>query len=266
VTGATIALASSNNTDTDSAAAAAGSELPSTAGEDGEAPKLASEHKYNSFERPARSSLRTSIEQGRTSEPGSGGRRAVGFSIDENESVCPLNSRDSDTESVASHRTGASNLANSDSVSLKKIVDTFYKRVLQHDDLKPFFAHMSTSDMDKLRSHQVKFMALAFGGKELVNEEDPSLDLRKIHYRLIRDKGLGLDQWKTFVDLFEDVLRDLPAIPASTASQAMASIRATKNFFVPLGQEALVPKSIMDMPEIPLNDNDYDDEDGSQSL
>ena len=39
---------------------------------------------------------------------------------------------------------------------------------------------------------QVKFMALAFGGKELVNEEDPSLDLRKIHYRLIRDKGLGL--------------------------------------------------------------------------
>jgi hypothetical protein len=35
-------------------------------------------------------------------------------------------------------------------------------------------------------------MALAFGGKELVNEEDPSLDLRKIHYRLIRDKGLGL--------------------------------------------------------------------------
>ena len=95
VTGATTALASSNNTDTDSAAAAAGSELPCTAGQDGEAPKLASEHKYNSFERPARSSLRTSMEQRRTSEPGSGGRRAVGFSIDENEAVCPLNSRDS---------------------------------------------------------------------------------------------------------------------------------------------------------------------------
>ena len=61
-----------------------------------------------------------------------------------------------DTDSVASHRTGTSNLANSDSVSLKKIVDTFYDRVVQHDDLKPFFAHMSTSDMDKLRRHQVR--------------------------------------------------------------------------------------------------------------
>ena len=65
------------------------------------------------------------------------------------------------------------------------------------------------------------------------------------------------------MDLFEDVLHDLPAIPASTAAQAMASIRATKNFFVPVGQEALVPKSIMDMPEVPLND---DNDDRSQEL
>jgi hypothetical protein len=35
-------------------------------------------------------------------------------------------------------------------------------------------------------------MALAFGGKELVREEDPNLNLRKIHYRLIRDQGLTL--------------------------------------------------------------------------
>jgi hypothetical protein len=63
------------------------------------------------------------------------------------------------------------------------------------------------------------------------------------------------------VDLFEEVLHDLPAIPATTATQAMASIRATKNFFVPIGQEDLVPKSIMDMPDIPLNDaeNDYNE-------
>jgi hypothetical protein len=35
-------------------------------------------------------------------------------------------------------------------------------------------------------------MGLAFGGKELVDEEDPNLNLRKIHYHLIRDKGLSL--------------------------------------------------------------------------
>lgn len=39
---------------------------------------------------------------------------------------------------------------------------------------------------------QVRFMGLAFGGKELVFEEDPNLDLRKVHYHLIRDKGLSL--------------------------------------------------------------------------
>lgn len=35
-------------------------------------------------------------------------------------------------------------------------------------------------------------MALAFGGKELVNDEDPNMDLRKIHLHLIRDQGLDM--------------------------------------------------------------------------
>lgn len=40
-------------------------------------------------------------------------------------------------------------------------------------------------------------MGLAFGGKELVFEEDPNLNLRKVHYRLIRDKGLSLVSLKS---------------------------------------------------------------------
>jgi hypothetical protein len=35
-------------------------------------------------------------------------------------------------------------------------------------------------------------MGLAFGGKDLVFEEDPNLDLRKVHYRLIKDRGLSM--------------------------------------------------------------------------
>jgi len=38
---------------------------------------------------------------------------------------------------------------------------------------------------------QVRLMGLAFGGKELVLEEDPNLNLRKVHSRLIKDKGLA---------------------------------------------------------------------------
>jgi hypothetical protein len=44
---------------------------------------------------------------------------------------------------------------------------------------------------------QVRFMGLAFGGKDLVFEEDPNLNLRKVHYRLIRDKGLSLVSKRT---------------------------------------------------------------------
>jgi hypothetical protein len=43
-----------------------------------------------------------------------------------------------------------------------------------------------------IMSIQVRFMGMAFGGKELVFEEDPNLNLRKVHYRLIKDRGLTL--------------------------------------------------------------------------
>jgi hypothetical protein len=92
VTGAAMGLASSNHAE---AEAAARSGSPCSAGPDGEAPKLNADHKYNSFERPLRPSLRSSVEYRRTSEAGSTGRRAVGFSIDESQPVCPLSSRDS---------------------------------------------------------------------------------------------------------------------------------------------------------------------------
>ena len=135
-------------------------------------------------------------------------------------------------------------LAASDSASLKKVVDLFYERVVADARLGPFFAAV---DVPKLKSHQVVFMALVFGGKELVldvsaarsrggtgrrgeeggertrrrgrgaplfapttyvhtttatpaftitrhhhthEQEHPDLNLRRIHYKLIRDRGL----------------------------------------------------------------------------
>jgi hypothetical protein len=55
-------------------------------------------------------------------------------------------------------------------------------------------------------------MGLAFGGKELVNEEDPNLNLRRIHYHLIRDKGLSL-------------VRGLEASSSSSSSSTFAATR-----------------------------------------
>lgn len=52
--------------------------------------------------------------------------------------------------------------------------------------------HMIGTPVSAAVRLQLRFMGLAFGGKELVIEEDPNLNLRKIHYHLIRDKGLSL--------------------------------------------------------------------------
>ncbi|GBF90610.1 hypothetical protein Rsub_03182 [Raphidocelis subcapitata] len=122
-------------------------------------------------------------------------------------------------------------LAASDSVSLKKVVDVFYEKVMADPVLSPFFHEV---DVPKLKSHQVQFMAMAFGGKELVLEEHPNLNLRRIHYKLIRDRGLTERHWEVFFERFKDALRELPEIPEATKSTALRSVATTRAYFVPL--------------------------------
>eukprot|EP00878_Enallax_costatus_P004993 GHUV01005252.1.p1 GENE.GHUV01005252.1~~GHUV01005252.1.p1 ORF type:complete len:196 (+),score=50.58 GHUV01005252.1:1436-2023(+) len=126
-------------------------------------------------------------------------------------------------------------IAGADSISLKKIIDMFYEKVVADPKIGHFFVGI---DMIKLKRHQVRTMALAFGGKELVNDEDPNMDLRKIHIHLIRDKKLDLSDWECFVGLFDETLEQLEReIPAETRQKAMRSLRATRHYFVPIGQE-----------------------------
>ncbi|GBF88947.1 hypothetical protein Rsub_01446 [Raphidocelis subcapitata] len=124
----------------------------------------------------------------------------------------------------------------SDSLSLKKIVDLFYDRILTDTMLSPFFKSV---DVPKLKSHQVNFMALAFGGKELVFDERPDLNLRRIHYKLIKDGGLTEEHWRRFVTRFEDTLATLPEVPAESKAAALASVRATRHYFAPPTPEEL---------------------------
>jgi hemoglobin len=95
------------------------------------------------------------------------------------------------------------------SVSLKKIVDRFYDRVLADPIIAPFFAAV---DLAKLKSHQLQFMALAFGGRELVLADYPEFDLRRIHKHLLRDRGLTERHWELFYDHFVRTLEDLPEV------------------------------------------------------
>jgi hemoglobin len=184
---------------------------------------LAGVHMYNSTEKPVRSAMRPSMEgrsPGQYSRKSSSGLSSVGFNVNVNA-----------PEAETSH----SSFTGANSISLKKIVDMFYDKVLADTALAPFFENIN---MQKLKMHQVRFMGLAFGGKDLVFEEDPNLNLRKVHYHLIRDKGLSMEHWEKFVGLFEKTLIQLEReIPEETREAAKRSIHATKHYFVPIGQE-----------------------------
>eukprot|EP00775_Hariotina_reticulata_P007204 gene7204-7418_t len=192
-------------------------------------------YSYDSTEKPFRSAMRPSMDaRSETSSRRSTRVSNVGFAVG------------SDAPDAGRHK----DFAGADSISLKKIVDTFYDKVLSDPQLNGFFKDI---DMLKLKRHQVRFMGLAFGGKELVFEEDPNLNLRKVHYRLIKDKGLGLEHWEMFLNHFQETLDELgEALPQQTREMAMRSIRTTKHYFVPIGQETeYTNASIAALPEDP---------------
>jgi hypothetical protein len=80
---------------------------------------------------------------------------------------------------------------------------------------------------------QVRFMGLAFGGKELVFEEDPNLNLRKVHYHLIKDKGLTLvSNGSGAAELAAGGTSAGPACSSKASMQAQGQ-HAAANFYAP---------------------------------
>ncbi|KIY99020.1 hypothetical protein MNEG_8944 [Monoraphidium neglectum] len=222
---------------------------------------------YSSSTTPSRSSLRPSMDGGGNAANGCGAAAAAaagggllsGGSLTSrshsSEGSGPLprvrfapGAAASDPR-VSGERRRTHELACSDSVSLKKIVDVFYEkvrprgrgalpapaaraaRVMGDARLSPFFKSV---DISKLKSHQVTFMALAFGGKQLVTDEHPALNLRRIHWRLIKDSGLTEQDWEWFFEHFKATLGELPEIPEETKAAAVASVAATRVYFAPI--------------------------------
>ncbi|WIA40241.1 hypothetical protein OEZ86_013620 [Tetradesmus obliquus] len=202
----------------DAASAEPANPQPAAGGADADVETPA--HTYNSAEKPFRSAMRTSdTNKSEYSRRSSSGMSNVGFSVNVD----------------APESEGHKSYSGANSISLKKILDIFYDKVVAHEQIGHYFNGI---DMMKLKRHQLRFMGLAFGGKELVNEEDPNLNLRRIHYHLIRDKGLSLEHWEVFVGLFDETLEQLEKeIPLETRETAKRSVHATKHYFVPIGEE-----------------------------
>lgn len=116
-------------------------------------------------------------------------------------------------------------------ISMKKIVDELYSHVLADNCLCPFYDNI---DIQKLKHQQTKLMMYVFGGQDLVIDEDPNFDLRKIHLRLLRSEGLTEVHWAAFVKHFEEVVGSMVEIPQESRTKAINAIYQTKKYFVPL--------------------------------
>jgi len=80
-------------------------------------------------------------------------------------------------------------------------LDNFYPRVLAHPIVSPFFAGV---DMDKLKERATPFVTMALGGPNTYQ----GAGLREVHKHLLT-QGLDDSAFDAFVDLFEDVLKEL---------------------------------------------------------
>ena len=54
-------------------------------------------------------------------------------------------------------------------------------------------------------------------------QDYPGFNLRRIHYKLIRDRGLDVGHWQAFYDHFLATLDGLPEVPAASRAAALAS-------------------------------------------
>ena len=87
--------------------------------------------------------------------------------------------------------------------ALKAAVYEFYGRILNDDQLAPFFQH---TDMNKLRDHQYRFMEIAFTG--IPEDMDVTKYLSDSHSRLF-EKGLNAQHFDLVAGHLVDALRHL---------------------------------------------------------
>ena len=71
--------------------------------------------------------------------------------------------------------------------------------------------------------------------------------MRKIHLRLIRDRGLSTVHWELFVNIFEGVLEEV-TLPAEQKAKAMEQIRGTLHEFRPIEPGELAAQGLSETP------------------
>lgn len=96
--------------------------------------------------------------------------------------------------------------------ALGPLVDEFYQRIVEDEELAPFFAH---SPMERIRSMQREFLTVALGG-DPVYQGRP---LAHVHHGM----GIKPHHFQLFVDHLAAVLRSRD-IPEKEMSEVIAHI------------------------------------------
>ena len=81
--------------------------------------------------------------------------------------------------------------------AVRKLVSDFYDRVLEEEDVAPFFRN---TEMSKLIDHQTKFWATLLGGPVSYTDEQ----LRKLHTSM----GIEDNHFDVVLDLVQETLED----------------------------------------------------------
>jgi hemoglobin len=92
------------------------------------------------------------------------------------------------------------------SAMVRATVDRFYSKVLADAKLAPFF---EGHDMAKLKSHQVKFLTMAFGGPSY-----PGRSIAAAHHRLITEQGLNGEHFDLVAGHLVASMQELGVPPA----------------------------------------------------
>jgi hemoglobin len=85
-------------------------------------------------------------------------------------------------------------------------VDKFYDKVLADERIAHFFAGV---DMNRMREHQKKFLAYAFGGTTAYDGRN----MREAHARLVDNMGLDDSHFDAVVENLGSVLTELGVAP-----------------------------------------------------
>lgn len=104
--------------------------------------------------------------------------------------------------------------------TLRTVVSDFYDRVLDNDDLAPYFEHV---DMARMIDHQTKFIAALTGGPASFTDEQ----LRRAHQK----HAISSEHFQAVAVILEETLEDHGLEPADVA-EVMKEVGRRQGFVV----------------------------------